>query len=743
MSQPAGPACDALEQGTILIYEAVISYLREAVVNCSLPRRTKASELQAELDGYRLSMASENAVSGIVDSLECRQTLLEMSFDLGLANDPNFNAAWRKDKERIATLLVSIFTSRRLKYAALRLEGHSAQCFLNVVQKTLDTKGFIVEEHSQTARRIIQKLFESSNKLPSSFLITGITGKGRHCTYAGAYGDIYRASWGNQTVALKYMRAVHFLHTRSSELHHIRQKFCREVLVWRELQHPHILPCLGINGDSFPSSLCLVSPWMEHGTVMNYLKEHGHENIDRLLYEIAQGLEYLHSGGIVHGDLRGTNILITQDLSACLADFGLSVFADSVTSISTSRAGSPYWMAPELFDPDRFGIGFARTPASDVYAFGCVCFELYTDRPPFAHLSEVAALLKISSGGRPERPSGQPHMSEILWQHVEMYWRDNPSTRPTTAMVVENMAWPPSKPETTGYEIQERPLSPMTEVQIMEKLRQVVCDDDPKLMYSKIKKVRESALGPLYVAKTLATGKKVAIKEIDLSHPPRRELIVNEILVMKESQHPNIVNFLESYLVKSNELWVVMEYMEGGALTDIIENNTMEEDQISSICFETCKGLRHLHSQSIIHRDIKSDNVLLDALGRVKITDFGFCAKLTVQKPKRASMVGTPYWMAPEVVKKKEYGAKMIENEPPYLDEEPLKALYLIATNGTPTLKKPETLSRELKGFLAVCLCVDVGSRATANELLDHDFLKKACALAGLTPLLRFKNRQG
>ena len=88
------------------------------------------------------------------------------------------------------------------------------------------------------------------------------------------------------------------------------------------------------------------------------------------------------------------------------------------------------------------------------------------------------------------------------------------------------------------------------------------------------------------MAKTLATGRKVAIKEMDLSHQPRKELIVNEILVMKESQHPNIVNFLESYLVKNNELWVVMEYMEGGALTDIIENNTLEEDQISSICFE-------------------------------------------------------------------------------------------------------------------------------------------------------------
>ncbi|KAI9509925.1 Pkinase-domain-containing protein [Russula earlei] len=300
----------------------------------------------------------------------------------------------------------------------------------------------------------------------------------------------------------------------------------------------------------------------------------------------------------------------------------------------------------------------------------------------------------------------------------------------------------------------EKRISTMTEAQIMEKMRSVVDLGDPKQLYSKIKKIGQGASGHVYVAKTLATGKKVAIKEMDLSTQPRKELIVNEIMVMKESRHPNIVNFLNSYLVRGNELWVVMEFMEGGALTDIIENNTLEEDQIACISNETCKGLGHLHSQHIIHRDIKSDNVLLDAAGRVKITDFGFCAKLTDQKSKRATMVGTPYWMAPEVVKQKEYGAKvdiwslgimaieMIEQEPPYLDEEPLKALYLIATNGTPTLKKPEALSRELKSFLSVCLCVDVKSRATAGELLEHEFLKKACALSGLAPLLRFRTNK-
>ncbi len=133
--------------------------------------------------------------------------------------------------------------------------------------------------------------------------------------------------------------------------------------------------------------------------------------------------------------------------------------------------------------------------------------------------------------------------------------------------------------------------------------------------------------------------------------------------------------------------------------------------------------------------------------------DFGFCAKLTESKSKRATMVGTPYWMAPEVVKQKEYGPKvdiwslgimaieMIESEPPYLNEEPLKALFLIATNGTPRLKNPNKLSRELKAFLSVCLCVDVRSRASADELLRNDFMRMGCSLPSLSELLKWREK--
>ncbi|KAK3829387.1 MAG: kinase-like domain-containing protein [Benniella sp.] len=348
-----------------------------------------------------------------------------------------------------------------------------------------------------------------------------------------------------------------------------------------------------------------------------------------------------------------------------------------------------------------------------------------------------------SSGSRPPGPPGPPRSNTT--PNAGSSGKPPVAPRPAVAEAAAALNGDGAKAAV------ERRISTMTEAEVMEKLRSVVSSGDPSTLYSKIKKVGQGASGSVYVAKHLTTNTKVAIKQMDLSMQPRKELVVNEILVMKESTNPNIVNYLDSFLVKSQELWVVMEYMEGGALTDVIDNNKLNETQIACICLETCKGLQHLHSQNIIHRDIKSDNVLMDPYGHVKITDFGFCAKLTDQKNKRATMVGTPYWMAPEVVKQKEYGAKvdiwslgimaieMIEQEPPYLDEEPLKALYLIATNGTPTLKKPETLSAELKNFLAVCLCVDVKSRATSLELLEHEFLRKSGPLSSLRPLFDFK----
>jgi p21-activated kinase 1 len=284
---------------------------------------------------------------------------------------------------------------------------------------------------------------------------------------------------------------------------------------------------------------------------------------------------------------------------------------------------------------------------------------------------------------------------------------------------------------------------------IIKRLQQICTDADPTKLYRNLVKIGQGASGGVYTAYQVGTNLSVAIKQMDLDKQPKKDLIINEILVMRASRHPNIVNYIDSFLHK-NDLWVVMEYMEGGSLTDVVTANLMTEGQIAAVSRETCQGLEHLHRHGVIHRDIKSDNVLLSLGGDIKLTDFGFCAQISdPASSKRTTMVGTPYWMAPEVVTRKEYGPKvdiwslgimaieMIEGEPPYLNQNPLKALYLIATNGTPTIANPEALSSVFSDYLAKTLEVDAEKRPTASELLQHQFFKQCEPLRTLSPLIK------
>ncbi|KAE8600898.1 hypothetical protein XENTR_v10013446 [Xenopus tropicalis] len=314
-----------------------------------------------------------------------------------------------------------------------------------------------------------------------------------------------------------------------------------------------------------------------------------------------------------------------------------------------------------------------------------------------------------------------------------------PSSPSTTSSVYPPPSW--------GSSSDQQP-SRVSHEQFRAALQLVVSPGDPREYLDDFIKIGEGSTGIVCIATEKHTGKQVAVKKMDLRKQQRRELLFNEVVIMRDYHHENVVDMYNSYLV-GDELWVVMEFLEGGALTDIVTHTRMNEEQIATVCLSVLRALSYLHNQGVIHRDIKSDSILLTSDGRIKLSDFGFCAQVSKEVPKRKSLVGTPYWMAPEVISRLPYGTEvdiwslgimvieMIDGEPPYFNEPPLQAMRRIRDNLPPRVKDVHQVSSVLRGFLDLMLVREPSQRATAQELLRHPFLKLSGPPSCIIPLMR------
>uniref|UniRef100_UPI0023ED6D75 serine/threonine-protein kinase PAK 2-like n=1 Tax=Agelaius phoeniceus TaxID=39638 RepID=UPI0023ED6D75 len=287
-----------------------------------------------------------------------------------------------------------------------------------------------------------------------------------------------------------------------------------------------------------------------------------------------------------------------------------------------------------------------------------------------------------------------------------------------------------------------------TEEKYLEMLgRMVNPNDNPVKKYTEKEQIGSGSFGHVVRALNNATGGEVAIKKINLQGLRKKQLTINEIMIMKRYRSPNVVNYLDSYLL-GEELWLVMEYMDGGALSDVISKTYLSEVEMAAISRECLQGLDFLHSNHVIHRDVKSDNILLRTDGSVKLADFGLSTQLTPEKNRKSVIAGTIWWMAPEMVKDQPYGPKvdvwsfgivgieMVDQEPPYCNQSPCTAKCLIATVGTPKLRQAKHLSPCLCDFLSCCLQTDEEQRWSAKELLKHPFVRSAKPASSLALLI-------
>uniref|UniRef100_A0A671UFA9 non-specific serine/threonine protein kinase n=1 Tax=Sparus aurata TaxID=8175 RepID=A0A671UFA9_SPAAU len=271
----------------------------------------------------------------------------------------------------------------------------------------------------------------------------------------------------------------------------------------------------------------------------------------------------------------------------------------------------------------------------------------------------------------------------------------------------------------------------------LKKLSEDSLTKQPEEVFDVLEKLGEGSYGCVFKAHYKETGEIVAIKQVPVESDLQE--IIKEISIMQQCNSPHVVRYYGSYF-KNSDLWIVMEYCGAGSVSDIIRirNKTLTEEEIATIVQSTLKGLEYLHFMRKIHRDIKAGNILLNTEGQAKLADFGVAGQLTDTMAKRNTVIGTPFWMAPEVIQEIGYNCvadiwslgitaiEMAEGKPPYADIHPMRAIFMIPTNPPPTFRNPDLWSESFRDFVSQCLVKNPENRATATQLLQHPFIKSA-----------------
>lgn len=322
------------------------------------------------------------------------------------------------------SLITTIFSDHDQIKMVRDLSGDDAQTFVDKIYEALE------ELEQQIHRKCLCYLYRvcgHQTLLPTSLEIPLCYDPAEDPVSHGGLADVWKGQYQGQPVAVQVFRIW-----PGDDTEKIKRRFCKEVVTWKTLHHPNVVSLLGVTVTK--NRLVMVSEWMAKGNIKDFGKTNTNADRLELLREVTRGLIYMHDRGIVHGDLKGVNILIDDDSHAKIAGFDLITMASEKPTMTPPPPvdGEIPWMSPELLFPERFGLKRPNpTKKSDCYALGMVIYEVLSGETPFFPCREAEVVRMVLNGERPSRPQGGEGklFSDEIWQVLELCWEQRPEDR--------------------------------------------------------------------------------------------------------------------------------------------------------------------------------------------------------------------------------------------------------------------------------------------------------------------------
>ncbi|CAE6446413.1 unnamed protein product [Rhizoctonia solani] len=440
----------------------------------------------------------------------------------------------------------------------------------------------------------------------------------------GGFGDVYLGCLrSGPRVGVKCLRLlIGSDHIGKKQL----RRAAHELYVWSKCNHQNVLSLIGV--AEYQGCIAMISPWMENGNLSWFLPRHPEVNRGDMCFQIADGVTYLHKEGVVHGDIKGLNILVSVDHIPMITDFGNAAVNDYTLEFAktTSAPNSTLrWAAPEILEGAT-----KHTKEGDIYSLGMTILEVITGYPPYHGIMDLTVMVKIAKGIHPTRPEeyipSTNEQANRLWNLLTRCWTPKAHNRPNAASVKQELG------RLANEDFWQTPpaiiRSTMSVGQVLAHLGDHGCIDiTDELVLSQCKKyvTPNGQSGQVYTA-TLRNGTRVGLKIVSVAvgtHDDAKSYLkraAHELYVWSKCRHPSVLELI-GVVQYQGQIAMVSPWMENGNLMQFISRNPSVDRCIT--CSQISDAVAYLHSQDIVHGDIKGSNVLVSRDYMIKLTDFG------------------------------------------------------------------------------------------------------------------------